>query len=255
MGQTLTTGYTSFQRTIAREALEEHDGGCCTAGARCEIGTGLERIAASTKLTQDVHPDADRTPPRGNGNGRPSRMPDPNRASDAQMSYITSLLARLEGQPEGSQACTWHRMVSADLAQRTEQNRHMSKRIASDVIGKLKPLAEALPRPANNHVRRPVTSTHPQVTEGMYEMDASVYRVRTSRAGRLYALLLVVKDGSGSFDYAPGVIDRLRPEHRMTVERAAQLSVEYHFCVRCAKELTKDSSIAQGMGDWCASRV
>lgn len=252
---TLTEGYTAFQRSIARDALAEHDAGCCTADARCEMAAGLERIASSTKLAQDVRPDVDRTPPRGNGNRRPSHRPDPNRASDAQMSYITSLLARLEGQPEGSQAFTWHRMVSADLAQRAEQNRHMSKRIASDVIGKLKPLAEALPNPANNRVRRPVTSTHPDVSEGMYEMDGHVYRVRPSRDGHLYALLLVVKDGTGSFDYAPGIIGRLRPEHRMTVERASQLSVEYHFCVRCAKELTKDSSIAQGMGDWCASRV
>ena len=66
---------------------------------------------------------------------------------------------------------------------------------------------------------------------------------------------MVIVDGVGSFEYAPGIVNTLLPEHRMTLERASQLSVQYHFCVRCTKELTKKSSIAQGMGDWCAGRI
>lgn len=253
MADTLTQGYTAFQRQIAREALAEHDNGCCTAEARCDLGGRLEHVAAHGRLAQDVHPDADRTMPRGNGNGRSSFTPRTPVATEAQMNFINSLLSRLDAAAEGTPAAIARDMARIDLADKLARRTSMDKRTASRVIDYLKPLADALPRPVRTPAPRPAST--PAVTEGMYEMDGSVYRVKLSKAGRLYAMLLVPETGKGSFEYAPGIVNRLRPEHRMTLDRAVELSALFHFCVRCGRELTKASSIAQSMGDICASKI
>ena len=251
------TAYTAFQRTIATEALQVHDAGCCTSASRCEIGTGLERIASSTKLAQDVHPDADRTPPRGNGNGS-SRMSRAARlATDRQMAYINSLLSEIKNSADDRIHAAWE-IVTYAITDETARFGGLTMERVTPILTMLKEaVAEQRAAAPVQHAARPVTSAPVQttVTEGMYELDGAVYRVILSKANRLYASLLVPSEGRGSFEYAPGVINRLRAEHRMTLERASQLSVQYHFCVRCGRELTRESSIAQAMGDVCASKI
>lgn len=258
------TQTTDYRRTIAREALDVHDDGCCTHVARCEMGAGLERIVAERVTVADIPThvtERRRTTPQNprTGSGRPSV-----RATEAQMNYIHGMLDTLASAPEGSKGHTARACVLADLAQREERHTPMDKATAHRVIDTLKPLAnqarqaqyaaDRAARPVlRNHFESP--TPHVALSDGLYEMDGDVYRVKPSQAGRLYAMLLVIENGEGSFKYARSVINRLRPEHRMTLERASRLSVQYHFCVRCAKELTKESSIAQGMGDWCASRM
>lgn len=248
-------GYTTTQRTMAREALEIHDAGCCTPGNRCWMGEGLERIVSSTRSTVVMVPMTDAPLSRGNGNGT-GRGRVADTATDKQMSYIGSMLAELESAPADFPGIASHNMLRAALV----AGESFTKRQASVLIEKLKgdtAIVRAQRASAPKPVVRPVTPNVPvkPVTEGMYELDGSVYRVKMSGAGRLYAMLLVITDGEGSFEYAQGVIRRIRPEHRMSLERASELSVRYHFCVRCAKELTKKSSVAQGMGDTCASKM
>lgn len=250
-----TAGYTTTQRTMAREGLDVHDAGCCTPGARCWMAQGLERIVNSTHSTVVMVPVADSPLSRGNGAGR-GRSADV--ATDSQLRYIRSMLTELADTPDDFPGNIARDMVAAQLG----TGNPMTKRTASDVIGKLKSSVDIL-RVWKTEKRRteraasPVVPNVPvkPVTEGMYELDGSVYRVKMSGAGRLYAMLLMITDGEGSFEYAQGVIRRIRPEHRMSLERASELSVRYHFCVRCAKELTKKSSVAQGMGDTCASKM
>lgn len=249
-------GYSNFQRTIAREGLAEHDNGCCTPGARCWMAEGLERIANSEKSTVVMDAAPERPMPRGNGNSTSGR-PVASAATDRQVAFLRSLVTQLEGAPADYPGNTTRDLVAKVL----ESGETLNKRQASELIENLKGHVDTLRKIRAEEIRINRAAQHTAapaarpVTEGMYELDGIVYRAKMSGAGRLYAMRLVITDGEGSFEYAPGIINRLRAEHRMTLARASELSVRYHFCVRCAKELTKKSSIAQGMGDVCASKI
>jgi len=258
MVATQTQGYTAFQRQIAREGLAEH-AQCCTSATLCETAKGLTAILNSTKLTQDIHPDAERRMPRGNPQARTSRpAKGPRLATDAQMRFINSLLSEISN-PADERIKAAKEIVEYAITDETAKFGGLTMDRVTPILSLLKDVAAdqrkaivaTRPAPSAVAVRTPVE----KVSEGMYEMNGNVYRVKLSGAGRLYAMLLVITDGVGSFDYAPGIINRLRSEHRMTLERASQLSVQYHFCIRCVTELTKKSSIAQGMGDICAGKI
>jgi hypothetical protein len=248
--------YTAFQRQIAREGLAEH-AQCCTPEAPCQIAEGLRKIADSTGLAQDVHPDAERRMPRGNPQRMSSRPADgPRLATDPQMRYIHSLMSEIVNGADARTRAGWE-IANHAITTETEKFGGLTMKRVDPILTMLKE-AVAEQRAAVGATRPTASRPTPsrpaaeRVTEGMYEMDGNVYRVKLSGAGRLYAMLLVITNGTGSFEYAPGIINRLRSEHRMTLERASQLSVQYHFCVRCAKELTRESSIARGLGPVCA---
>lgn len=253
-------GYSTFQRTVAAEGLAEHDKGCCTPGARCWMAEGLEKIVNSTKSAVHVDAVAERPMPRGNGNATRAATVIRDLATDRQMAYINSMMEQLADAPDSIPGITVRDVMRTAIDGGTV----ITKRAASDVINKMKPVVDAYRgwKAQQTKAQRaaapaPVTPRTPaeSVTEGMYETGGVVYRVKLSGAGRLYAMRLVVADGEGSFEYAQGMINRLHPEDRMSLARASELSVRYHFCVRCARELTKESSIAAGMGDVCASKM
>jgi hypothetical protein len=85
----------------------------------------------------------------------------------------------------------------------------------------------------------------------LYECGGEIYRTVLSGAGNLYAKIWT-EDG---WDYAAGAIRDLRPEHRMTVERAEELSVRFGRCIRCGRVLTAEESVARGIGPVCASKI
>jgi hypothetical protein len=85
----------------------------------------------------------------------------------------------------------------------------------------------------------------------LYEREGEIYRTVLSGAGNLYAKIWT-EDG---WDYAAGAIRDLRPEHRMTVERAEELSVRFGRCIRCGRVLTAEESVARGIGPVCASKI
>ena len=85
----------------------------------------------------------------------------------------------------------------------------------------------------------------------LYERAGEVYRTVRSGAGNLYAKIWT---GSG-WDYAAGAIRHLRPEHRMSVERAVELSLRIGRCIRCGALLTAEQSVERGIGPVCITKI
>lgn len=98
-----------------------------------------------------------------------------------------------------------------------------------------------------------------RVTEdGMYRMaNGTIVKVQVAvnGSGNLYAKRLVPNGTSGTFEYAPGLITKLTPDDRMTVEEAAEFGKLYGFCCVCGRTLTDEGSIAAGIGPICAGRL
>jgi hypothetical protein len=107
------------------------------------------------------------------------------------------------------------------------------------------------------------TEVHAELTIGVYELDGRIYVVKKNQAKtRLYAKRLVElntarrvneADGVVAFDYeyAPGAIYDLRPEHRMTKERATELALRYGRCMNCNRPLKAAKSVLAGYGPVC----
>ena len=54
--------------------------------------------------------------------------------------------------------------------------------------------------------------------------------------------------------YVRGLIFKVKPEWRLSAEQAIAWGALYGSCVRCHRDLTKESSIRQMMGDTCAGK-
>jgi len=96
------------------------------------------------------------------------------------------------------------------------------------------------------------------VTEdGMYRTpDGTVYKVQIAKqgSGNLYAKRLVIEDGHGSFEYAPGAVRQLQADWKMTLEQAKEFGQLYGICCKCGADLTDEGSIAAGIGPICGSK-
>lgn len=99
-----------------------------------------------------------------------------------------------------------------------------------------------------------------RVTEdGMYRTpDGDIFKVQIAKqgSGNLYAKKLVLDEESksGSFEYAPGAINTLRAEWKMSLEEAKEFGKLYGVCCKCGRELTDETSIAEGIGPICAGK-
>lgn len=90
------------------------------------------------------------------------------------------------------------------------------------------------------------------VADRLYEVEGEIYRTFTSRStGNLYAKIWTDE----GWEYAAGAIRRIRPEHRMTVERAIELSVRFTRCIRCGADLTAAESVERGIGPVCITKI
>ena len=94
-----------------------------------------------------------------------------------------------------------------------------------------------------------------ELEDGMYVLDGVIYKVQHAvhGSGRQYAKRLVpgAPGDRATFEYAPGVVNRLRPEHRMTMDQAKKWGALYGTCVRCGRVLTREDSIERMMGSTC----
>lgn len=92
--------------------------------------------------------------------------------------------------------------------------------------------------------------------EGFWELpDGAIVKVQIAvhGSGKPYGKLL--NTISGSFDYNPGILTRVRKEGtRLTLERAKELGQLYGLCIRCGATLTDEASIAAGIGPICATK-
>lgn len=98
-----------------------------------------------------------------------------------------------------------------------------------------------------------------KLEDGMYVLDGSIYKVQHAvhGSGKQYAKLLVppaVEGERAQFDYAPGMVAKLRPEHRMTLEQAKEFGCTYGTCCVCGRTLTDERSIEAGIGPICAEK-
>lgn len=105
---------------------------------------------------------------------------------------------------------------------------------------------------ASDKIQSSVQSA-PKVTEGFYTYGAGCAEVVKSGEGRLYAKILDVL--TGRWSYAPGVVNQLKPEDRLTLAQAAALGKKWHRCMCCGRELTHPESIERGIGPICAGKL
>jgi hypothetical protein len=106
------------------------------------------------------------------------------------------------------------------------------------------------------------TATQPErVTEdGMYRLGDRIVKVQKSRQGdRLYAKELVQVEGRRgetefTFEYAPGLVNKLTAADHMTLEEAKAFGKLYEWCCVCGTRLTDEKSIDAGIGPICAKR-
>jgi hypothetical protein len=91
------------------------------------------------------------------------------------------------------------------------------------------------------------------VETGMYNLNGRIFKVLPSRnSDRHYAQELVGEQATGyQFKYARGAMYRLRPEHRMTPEQAAEFGKLTGSCCCCGRLLTNPKSVALGIGPDC----
>lgn len=107
--------------------------------------------------------------------------------------------------------------------------------------------------------------TKTRATEGMYRKSGTIYKVQIAVHGSKlpYAKRLVELVGHKDprtgknkwrFEYAPGFVFELRPEHRLSIEQAKEFGALYGTCCVCGRTLTKESSIEAGIGPICAEK-
>lgn len=106
--------------------------------------------------------------------------------------------------------------------------------------------------------QRPAGPAMGSPAEGMYRLpDGTIIKVQRALKGgqHLYGKRLIVGDGAGTFEYERGLLSRVRPQYRMTVDEAAEFGKLYGWCCVCGRRLTNEDSIANGIGPICASKV
>lgn len=132
-------------------------------------------------------------------------------------------------------------------------------RLGTFTTGHASTLIEALLAAPRTTVRSTRTGPAP---EGMHQVGPNIFKVqRSPQTGRLYAKRL---DGRGDaetgetswrFVYAPGALRDLSEDTLMTLEAAKEFGAHYGTCCVCARVLTNEKSIAEGIGPVCKSRM
>jgi hypothetical protein len=180
-------------------------------------------------------------------------------ATQRQVSYLKDLLlSRVVADAGFASRCR------ARLAAGT-----LDKQSASDAISYL------LRQPKQPVVEAPVAFVppapefDPQSLElGLYEIGDSIFKVKMNKAGtnkyaeilnftvgqaeRLTAAGTVIK---AKYTYDAGAIFRIRPEHRITGDRAKALTVIFRSCIVCGARLKAAQSVERGIGPVCFSRI
>jgi hypothetical protein len=104
-----------------------------------------------------------------------------------------------------------------------------------------------------------------ELEPGVYETTEGVFVVKPNRDGtRVYAKRLVEISAERAteagtrveieFEYAPGAVHRIKPEDKMPVDRAKELTIRYGRCINCGRRLKAAQSVEQGIGPVCIKR-
>lgn len=118
------------------------------------------------------------------------------------------------------------------------------------------------------------TQTDRVTEDGMYKDPSSgqIYKIQYAVHGsnNLYAKRLTLFPESdwytktvrgkevevrAEFEYAPGAINVIKPEWKMSLEEAQAFGKLYGLCVRCSATLTLEASIERGLGPVCFGKL
>lgn len=148
-----------------------------------------------------------------------------------------------------------------------EQNGHVPAEYGQGGQGEFRVSSEekraARERMFGGKTEAPARREKTRAAEGMYRKSGTIYKVQKAvhGSGQLYAKRLVetlTVDRKGNrkwrFEYAPGFVFELRPEHALTLDQAKEFGALYGSCCVCGKTLTDENSIAAGIGPVCASK-
>lgn len=180
--------------------------------------------------------------------------------------------------------------MRASLRERLEQG--FNRAAGSDFITRYKGIPTAAAETARAEAVAPGASTEeslrttpapgPKVTEdGIYvdPIKGRIFKAQFNKGqgsgARLYAKQLwidlpagyrsenlleldlggISRDEFGrEWRYTPGAIHSLKAEWKLTAEQAEKFGALYGSCLRCGRDLTKESSIRNGMGSTCATK-
>ena len=95
-----------------------------------------------------------------------------------------------------------------------------------------------------------------QAELGYYLVDGTVYAVVLSKeSGKSYAKRLSVSAGKGRWEFAPGMVWKLKPEQRISQEQAREFGKLHGVCCVCGRTLTDIQSVEAGIGPVCAKKI
>lgn len=171
------------------------------------------------------------------------------RPTDKQLAFIRTLLKEREG-------------IAAAEAIRTMLNelrveKRLGKKEASAAIDAL----IAIPAPKKPAKKATIADA------GMYRDPdtGTIIKVKESKAGRRSAYKLVTKPVTGyttggpthtsSYVYVKGLVYRIKPEWRMSIDDCKEYGVLHGNCIVCGAHLTNPESVRLGIGPVCGGRV
>lgn len=156
--------------------------------------------------------------------------------SAPQISFINSLMDQREVPVE----------LAAEIVATMDS---WTTRQASAAIDVLKSLSYKARTPKADAVAEDDLADEP----GIYEIDGTVYQIKANRSKtNVYVMKLVDTE----YVYVGAVYKaKLTKAHRITVERAIELSGLIGQCIRCSRVLTAEKSVRQSMGPVCIKKI
>lgn len=144
-------------------------------------------------------------------------------ATDSQLSYISSLIAK-----SGSAMNISSSMTIAE---------------ASELIDQLTRAVAAVSSSKGSEL----------VPEGIYRrsIDGAMFRVQPSEQGRRYAKTLLETGGWG---YERGAVFTLKASERLTLDQVKSWGLDTGVCAVCGRLLSTPESVTAGIGPVCARR-
>ena len=146
---------------------------------------------------------------------------------------------------------TWSQFA-VSLAQQFARNGRLSDKQEASARSMYE---KAQARQAQRQAQAPA---NPVTEVGMYlNAEGVAFRVKMSRAGRLYAERFVpeAQARANRFVYEGGAVYRLDASMRMTLEQAKALGAQYAQCCVCGRNLSAEQSVEAGIGPVCAGRL
>jgi hypothetical protein len=186
-------------------------------------------------------------------------------ATPKQISYAKALYAthaelsfsgeKFTGMSEDDQQ--WMRQIHADATAKLDD---MDKKEIGAKIDSIKISIARL-----REIRRqeqPTADKPAELKPGVYRVDGTVYQVKPNKdRTRLYAKRLVEINGERlneaddviqiEFEYAPGAIYNIKPEHMMPLAEGKALTIRYGRCLACGRKLSAAKSVEAGIGPVC----